>query len=78
MTEKQLIQTLVREVRNATGFERTPGQILEAMRENNVKNIRRTAEKILSCRDMVASFAKTLALRDQDRIPSSVDLDMGC
>lgn len=73
--EKKALRALTREVRNATGFERTPSQVLTALRRRNVSGAEKACRKIIDDRDMVLTFAKNdLTLRDQDKIPSSEDL----
>ena len=75
--EKKALRELTREVRNATGMERTPDQVLHALKLRSVGNIETACRKIIDDRDMVLAFARhELPLRDQDRIPPSVDLDM--
>ena len=71
------VQSLAREIRQATGYERTPSQILEALFHRRVNSVVRACEKICADPDMVQAFAKNIRLKDQDDIPSSVSLDMG-
>lgn len=75
--DKKIIQSLVREIRNATGYERTPTQVLDYLMDKNVKDLYRACRKILDDADLILSMASRMKLRDQDRIPSSVELNMG-
>lgn len=75
--DKKALRELTREVRNATGMERTPDQVLHALKLRSVGNISVACRKIIDDRDMVLAFARhELPMRGQDDIPSSVDLGM--
>ena len=75
--DKRALQDLTREVRNATGMERTPEQVLHALTLRSVSNVEKACRKLIDDPDMVLAFARhELPMRDQNDIPPSVDLGM--
>lgn len=63
-----MIQRLTAAVRESTGYERTPGEVLESLKQRGVKNIARAAKQILESHDLVMAFSRELRSEDQDSI----------
>jgi len=70
------VMHLTREIRNATGYERTPSQVVEALRNRGSRRPSRAASLIAEDRDMICVFARSMKIKGQDDIPTSEELDM--